>query len=29
MMFNDYGYNYDIWYVLLDGVPLGNKWVYY
>jgi hypothetical protein len=29
MMFNDNGYNYDLWYFLLEGVHLGNKWVYY
>jgi hypothetical protein len=29
MTVNDDGYNYDIWYFLLDGVHLGNNWVYY
>jgi hypothetical protein len=29
MMFNDDGYNYDLWYFLLEGVHLGNNWVYY
>jgi hypothetical protein len=29
MMFNDDGYNYDLWYFLLEGVYLGNNWVYY
>jgi hypothetical protein len=28
MMFNDDGYNYDLWYFLLEGVHLGNNWVY-
>jgi hypothetical protein len=28
-MINDDGYNYDIWYFLLEGVNLGNNWVYY
>jgi hypothetical protein len=28
MVSND-GYNFDLWYFLLDGVPLGNNWVYY
>jgi hypothetical protein len=23
------GYNSDLWYFLLEGVHLGNKWVYY
>jgi hypothetical protein len=23
------GYNFDIWYFLLEGVLLGNNWVYY
>jgi hypothetical protein len=29
MMFNDDGYSYDLWYFLLEGVHLGNNWVYY
>jgi hypothetical protein len=29
MMFNDDGYNYDLWYFLLEGVHSGNNWVYY
>jgi hypothetical protein len=29
MMFNDDGYNYDLWYFFLEGVHLGNNWVYY
>jgi hypothetical protein len=29
MMFNDVGYNYDLWYFLLEGVHLGNNRVYY
>jgi hypothetical protein len=29
MMFNDVGYNYDLWYFLLEGVHLGNNQVYY
>jgi hypothetical protein len=29
MMFNDDGYNYDLWYFLLEGVHLGTNWVYY
>jgi hypothetical protein len=28
MMFKDDGYNYDLWYFLLEGVHLGNNWVY-
>jgi hypothetical protein len=28
MMFSNDGYNYDLWY-LLEGVHLGNNWVYY
>jgi hypothetical protein len=27
--YNDVGYNYDLWYFLLEGVHLGNNWVYY
>jgi hypothetical protein len=27
MMFNDDGYNYDLWYFLLEGVHLGNNWL--
>jgi hypothetical protein len=29
MMFNDDGYNYALYYFLLEGVHLGNNWVYY
>jgi hypothetical protein len=29
MMFNDDGYNYDLWYFLLEGVHLGNNWVHH
>jgi hypothetical protein len=29
MMINNDGYNYDLYYFLLEGVHLGNKWVYY
>jgi hypothetical protein len=29
MMFTDVGYNYDLQYFLLEGVHLGNNWVYY
>jgi hypothetical protein len=29
MMFNVDGYNYDLWYFLLEGIHLGNNWVYY
>jgi hypothetical protein len=29
MMVNDDEYNYDLWYFLLEGVLLGNNWVYY
>jgi hypothetical protein len=25
VMFNDDGYNYDLWYFLLNGVHLGNN----
>ena len=28
MVIND-GYNFDLWYFLLEGVLLGNNWVYY
>jgi hypothetical protein len=28
MVSND-GYNFDLWYFLLEGVLLGNNWVYY
>jgi hypothetical protein len=28
MISND-GYNFDLWYFLLEGVLLGNSWVYY
>jgi hypothetical protein len=29
MMVNNDGYNFDHWYFLLEGVLLGNNWVYY
>jgi hypothetical protein len=29
MMINNDGYNSDLWYFLLEGVHLGNNWVYY
>jgi hypothetical protein len=29
MMVNNVGYNFDLWYFLLEGVLLGNNWVYY
>jgi hypothetical protein len=29
MMVNNDGYNFDLWYFLLEGVHLGNNWVYY
>jgi hypothetical protein len=29
MMVNDDDYNYGLWYFLLEGVLLGNNWVYY
>jgi hypothetical protein len=29
MMVNNVGYNSDLWYFLLEGVLLGNNWVYY
>jgi hypothetical protein len=29
MMVNNVGYNSDLWYFLLEGVLLGNYWVYY
>jgi hypothetical protein len=29
MMVNDDDYNYGLWYFVLEGVLLGNKWVYY
>jgi hypothetical protein len=29
MLVNDDGYNYDLWYFLLEGVHLGNNWIYY
>jgi hypothetical protein len=29
MMVNNVGYNSDVWYFLLEGVLLGNNWVYY
>jgi hypothetical protein len=27
MMVNNDGYNFDLWYFLLEGVHLGNNWV--
>jgi hypothetical protein len=27
IMVNDGGYTHDLWYFLLEGVHLGNKWV--
>jgi hypothetical protein len=27
MMINNGEYNPDLWYFLLEGVPLGNNWV--
>ena len=27
IMVNDDKYNFDLWYFLLEGVPLGNNWV--
>jgi hypothetical protein len=27
MMISNDGYKSDIWYFLLEGVPLGNNWV--
>jgi hypothetical protein len=29
MMVNDDDYNSGLWYFLLEGVILGNNWVYY
>jgi hypothetical protein len=29
MMVNNDGYNFDLWYFLLEEVLLGNNWVYY
>jgi hypothetical protein len=29
MMISNDGYSFDLWYFLLEGVPLGNNWVYY
>jgi hypothetical protein len=29
MMFNNDGYNYDLWYFILEGVHFGNNWGYY
>jgi hypothetical protein len=29
MMVSSDGYNFQLWYFLLEGVPLGNNWVYY
>jgi hypothetical protein len=29
MMVNDDEYNSGLWYFLLEGVHLGNNWVYY
>jgi hypothetical protein len=29
MIVKNVGYNSDLWYFLLEGVLLGNNWVYY
>jgi hypothetical protein len=29
MMVNNDGYNFDLWYFILEEVHLGNNWVYY
>jgi hypothetical protein len=29
MIVSNDGYNFDLWYFLLEGVLLGNNWVYY
>jgi hypothetical protein len=29
MMASNDGYNFALWYFLLEGVLLGNNWVYY
>jgi hypothetical protein len=29
MMINGDDYNYDLWYFILEGVLLGNNWIYY
>jgi hypothetical protein len=29
MIISNDGYNFDLWYFLLEGVLLGNNWVYY
>jgi hypothetical protein len=29
MMVNNDGYNFDLWYFLLEEVLLDNNWVYY
>jgi hypothetical protein len=29
MMVRNDGYNFDLWYFLLEGGLLGNNWVYY
>jgi hypothetical protein len=29
MMVSNVGFNSDPWYLLLEGVLLGNNWVYY
>jgi hypothetical protein len=29
MMVSNDGYNFDLWYFLLEGVLVGNNWVYY
>jgi hypothetical protein len=29
MMVSNDGYNFDLWYFLLERVLLGNNWVYY
>jgi hypothetical protein len=29
MMISNDGYSFDLWYYLLEGLLLGNNWVYY
>jgi hypothetical protein len=29
MLMVNNGYNFDLWYPLLEGVHLGNNWAYY
>jgi hypothetical protein len=29
MMISNDGYKFDLWYFLLEGVLLGNNWIYY